>query len=295
MDKTISLEITGELHGRTVEHILKKHLGLSTSLIRSLKRQEEGILLNGRKTKTIESVSEGDFLSVNVLSGEKASVTPAKLPIDVLYEDDDIIAVNKPWGMPVHPSFDNKKASLLNAVMYYLGGEASPHIITRLDRDTSGVVLIAKNRVSAAFLTEEMKKRRIEKEYIALVNGALEKTEDIISAPIKRKEEKGILRCVSSDGKEAVTRYCVEKTNGIVSLVRLYPITGRTHQIRVHMSYLGFPIYGDYMYGAVQKNERTRLHCLRITFWHPESRKEIEIKSDIPDDFREVAEKPKAF
>ena len=286
MDKTISLEITGELHGRKVDYVLEKHLGLSTSLIRSLKRQEKGILLNGKRVKTIEPVAEGDFLLVNVPSKETAWITPTKLPLDILYEDDEIIVVNKPWGMPVHPSFDNKKASLLNAVMYYLGEAASPHIITRLDRDTSGVVLRAKNRVSAAFLTEEMKKRRIEKEYIAVVNGVFECTEGTISAPIKRKSENGILRCVSPDGKEAVTKYRVEKTNSIVSLVRLYPITGRTHQIRVHMSYLGFPIYGDYMYGAVQRGERTRLHCLSITFCHPENRKKIAIKSDIPDDIR---------
>lgn len=284
MDKTINLEITGELHGKKVDYILEKKLGLSTTLIRRLKRQENGILLNGKRVKTIDAVSMGELLTVNVSSGEAGNVMPSDIPLDILYEDDDIIAVNKPRSMPVHPSVYNLTGTLLNGLMFRFEKTENLHIITRLDKDTSGIVLIAKNKVSAAFLAEEIKNRRIEKEYIAAVNGVLNPERGVISAPIKKAEGKGISRCVSPDGKGAVTKYSVEKTNGDISLVRLYPVTGRTHQLRVHMSYVGAPIYGDSMYGALQSGEKTRLHCRKITFCHPESRKEITIECDIPYD-----------
>lgn len=287
MKKVITLEIKKELDTFKIERILKQQIGLSESLIRRLKRDEDGILLNGKSAKVIERVQEGDFLEVTVSEKKSGNIVPAEIPLDIIYEDEDILAVNKPRSMPTHPVRNHRDDTLANGVINYLG-ESKFHVITRLDKDTSGVVLVAKNAVAAAFLTEEMKNKRINKEYIAVVNGVPNPLKGQISAPIKKKEGSGIARCVSPDGKEAVTEYETLETSDKLSLVKLCPITGRTHQLRVHMSYIGNPIYGDSMYGAPQTGEKTRLHCERVTFIHPMSKQEITVISPITAEMKRV-------
>jgi 23S rRNA pseudouridine1911/1915/1917 synthase len=179
----------------------------------------------------------------------------------------------------------HKTDTLLNAVMHYLDTGEAVHIITRLDRETSGVVLIAKNPRVAALLTEDTKNGKIKKEYVAIVNGILHPTKGTVCAPIKKKEGIGIARCVCEDGKKAMTEYEVIKNNEELSIVKLFPLTGRTHQIRVHMSHKGHPVYGDSMYGAPQLGERTRLHCNGITFIHPVTGEEVCITANPPEDF----------
>ena len=284
MIKEIQIAIEKESDGKKIEHILKVKSGLSETLIRRLKRTEGGILLNGNPAKVIEKVSFGDMVKVTVSEKSSQNIVPAKVPLDIIYEDEDILAVDKPRSMPTHPSNGHREDTLANGVIYYLGKGSKFHVITRLDRDTSGVVLIAKNPVSAAFLTDEMKNGRITKEYIAVINGVLNPKDGIISAPIKKKSESGILRCVSPDGKEAVTKYRTVKIQDGISLVNLFPITGRTHQLRVHMSYMNCPICGDSLYGAVQKGERTLLHCKKISFIHPVTKKKISITAPLCDD-----------
>lgn len=284
MKKEIEIAIEKESDGKKIEHILKVKAGLSETLIRRLKRTESGILLNGSPAKVIEKVSYGDVIKVTVREKSSPNVIPAKIPLDIIYEDEDILAVDKPRSMPTHPSKGHREDTLANGVIYYLGKGSKFHVITRLDRDTSGVVLIAKNPVSAAFLTDEMRNGRIIKEYVAVINGVLNPKDGIISVPIKKKSESGILRCVSPDGKEAVTKYRTVKIQNGISLVNLFPITGRTHQLRVHMSYMNCPIYGDSLYGAVQKGERTLLHCKKISFIHPVTRENISIAAPLCDD-----------
>ncbi|MBE7033917.1 MAG: RluA family pseudouridine synthase [Ruminococcaceae bacterium] len=287
MEKIITLEIEKNYDGLKIEHILKKHLGLSETLTGRLKRCDGSILLNGKTAKVIERVKEGDTLKITVSEKESKNIIPAEIPLDILYEDEDLLVINKPRSMPTHPVRNHREDTLANGVLYYLDAKEF-HVITRLDKDTSGVVLIAKNSVAAAILTEEMKNKRIKKEYIAVVNGTPNPPVGKIAAPIKKKEEHGIMRCVSPDGKEAVTEYETLKTWDNISLVKLFPITGRTHQLRVHMSYIGNPIYGDSMYGATQTGEKTRLHCEKITFTHPMRKQEITVIAPIPDDIKRV-------
>ncbi len=286
MGKVISIKIDSAMHGHRIEYVLKKHLKISSSLIKRLKREENGIMLNGVHVTVITKVNEGDALVVNIKGRDTENIVPVNIPLEILWEDDDIIAVNKPGTMPVHPSGTHKTDTLANAVMYHIGTNEAIHIITRLDRETSGVVLIAKNRRAASLMTDDIKNRKIKKEYIAIVNGIPGVFKETISAPIKKKDCRGIARCVSQDGKEAVTLYEVMKQTERLSLVKLFPITGRTHQLRVHMSHIGHPIYGDNMYGAPQSGERTRLHCQRITFIHPATGEEISIDATVPDDFK---------
>lgn len=279
--KTVTLEITPGLSGRRIESILEKELQFSRSLIVKLKRTDGAVTLNGQSEKVIAKVTAGDVLTVNIPEREYGSVLKTEIPLDILFEDEDIMAVNKPPAMPVHPSKNHLSDTLANGLKFYLGENAGIHIITRLDRDTSGIVLVAKNPHSAKILTESIKKGNIQKEYIAIVNGCPKRKTGIIDAPIDR--DAGIKRKVSQNGKPALTEYKVIK-NGEFSVVRLLPKTGRTHQIRVHLSYVGHPIYGDSMYGAPQKGERTRLHCHKISFVHPFTGNELVITAPLPED-----------
>lgn len=285
--KEIKIAIEKDLSDRKIEHILKYCAGLSENLIGRLKRTEGGILLNGKPAKVIEKVSVGDVIKISVTEKSSQNIVSVNIPLDIIYEDEDILAVNKPRSTPIHPVRNHMYDTLANGVVNYLK-ESCVHIITRLDKDTSGVVLIAKNPVSAAYLTEEMKNGRIEKEYVAVIEGVLNPENGKVEAPIKRKSEKGIARCVSPDGKEAITLYETLKSDGVYSLVKLCPVTGRTHQLRVHMSYMGCPIYGDTMYGAKQTGERTRLHCRKISFVHPVRKEKITVEAPLREDMKRV-------
>ena len=289
MDRILKCEIDSALSGKTVKEILKNRFKISSSVMTELKASEDGILLNGKKVFVNETVSEKDVLLIKVRD-LRSDIEESDIPLDILYEDEDIVAVNKGRSLPIHPSQNHHGDTLANAMMHYYSGEKFTfRVITRLDKDTSGVVLLAKNPLSGAILGEEMKIGNIKKEYVALVNGKVNPLKGLIEAPIKRREESVILRCVAPDGKDAVTEYETVAESGKLSLVRLHPLTGRTHQIRVHLSYIGNPIFGDDLYGAPQKDERVRLHCSKITFLHPITDEIMEVKAPIPDDIsREI-------
>lgn len=288
MEKAISIRIDAEMDGNKIKYILRDRFKISASMLKKLKREADGILLNGAHATVVEKVCEGDVLEINIKGEESEHIVPVDIPLDILLEDEDILVVNKPGTMPVHPSRWHGDDTLANGVMYHIGSRDKIHIITRLDKETSGIVLIAKNPWSAALLSEQMKCGKIKKEYFAIVNGVPEPAKETISAPIRRKEEDEMLRCVADDGKEAVTIYEVTEKTEDLALVKLNPVTGRTHQLRVHMSYIGNPIYGDIMYGALQENERTRLHCRKISFYHPKTEEEIVIDAPIPNDFNNL-------
>ena len=287
MDKKIEILIDDTLSGKTVKELLHKN-GVSSSLIKELKETEEGIMLSGKNVFVTERVKAGDVLNITIRD-KKSDIEPEDIPLDILYEDDDIIAVNKGRSMPIHPSQNHHGDTLANAFMHYYSGERFTfRVITRLDKDTSGVVLLAKNPLSGAILSEQMKNGDIKKEYIAVTEGVPDVKKGIIDAPIKRREESVILRCVGEDGKSAITEYEVIKEKDDCALILLRPITGRTHQIRVHLSYIGCPILGDGLYGS-SKDEKTLLHCSKISFCHPITDKIMEIASPIPDDiFRKI-------
>ena len=288
MDRIISLEIEPSLDGKTVKYILQNHLNLSSSVIASLKKEERGIMLSGQRVFVDKKVRPGDILVITA-ADSRSGIPEGNIPLDIIYEDEDIIAINKTRNMPTHPSQNHYEDTLANGLMhYYKGKNFTFRAITRLDRDTSGVVLIAKNPVSAAILGDDMKAGKIKKEYAAVVNGTPNPPFGRIDAPIKRLYESVILRCVSADGKRAVTDYETISSSDGFALVRLFPQTGRTHQLRVHLAHIGMPIYGDDLYGAPQKNESVRLHCKKIKFIHPLSQTEMVLSAPIPNDMADL-------
>ena len=271
----------------TVKEILKDEFNLSAQLVTNLKKYGDGILLNGKKAYVTAKVTSGDELKIKIYD-EKSDIKPKNIPLDILYEDDDIIVLDKERNMPTHPSQNHYEDTLANALMYYFKDKVFTfRAITRLDKDTSGIVLVAKNPYSSHILNEDMKNQKIKKEYFAIINGCLNPKKGIINEPIKRCENTVMLRKVSSEGKEAITEYETIWKNEKFSLVHLLPITGRTHQLRVHLSYKGCPIYGDDLYGAPQK-DAILLHCKSIEFLHPITKQKMKIEAKLPCDMDKI-------
>ncbi len=284
-EKKLTLPIDDALQGKTVRWILRRYLELSAGLVKQLKETERGICLSGESVRVNRLVQAGECLVLTVTETDSPNISPVPMPLSILYEDEDVLAVNKPGGMPTHPSQNHHTDTLANGVMAYFQERAFTfRAITRLDKDTSGAVLIAKHTLSAYRLSDAMQKNLIQKEYLALVNGIPEPENGVISLPIGRREGSVILRCVSPEGKPAVTEYETVKAGEGTALVRLRPITGRTHQIRVHLSHRGNPIVGDDLYGAPQTEERVHLHCRRLTFPHPETKELITVTAPLPRD-----------
>ena len=233
-----------------------------------------------------QNVQAGQVWCINEPPVQKSYLTPWQdCPFQILYEDDDILAVNKPHGMPTHPSLYHFDGTLANGVMHYF--KDTPFTFrapSRLDRDTSGVIIIAKNAFAAASISKQIISGDFKKEYIALCVGTVSQKIGTINAPIKREAAGIIKRQISEDGKPAVTNYEVlEEKNGF-SLVKATPITGRTHQIRLHLSHIGIPIFADFLYGTDVPEERIRLHCKSIEFFHPATNNIQKITAPLPSD-----------
>ena len=220
-------------------------------------------------------------------------IPPVRLPLDIIYEDEDIIVINKPAGMPVHPSINNYTNTLANGLAWYYQEQGKPFIFrctNRLDRDTSGLTIIAKHMLSSNILSRMTVRHEIRREYLAIVRGSVQPAEGTISAPLSRKPGSVIERTVDFDhGERAVTHYhVVEETNGH-SLVSLLLETGRTHQIRIHMKYLGFPLIGDYLYNPdMEYMQRQALHSCRLALNHPITGEKLEFRAPLPEDMQSV-------
>lgn len=273
--------ITEENAGKTIKEFLRA-FGVSGSLLKKLKNTENGICKNGAPARTIDTVFCGDRLQINIEDSGKAPES-ADIKINLLYEDEDLIAAEKPAFMPVHESRNHRGDTLSNAVADICGGAF--RAIYRLDRDTSGIVLIAKNEFAAAKLAG-----RVRKDYYAVVCGKIEGS-GVIDAPIKRERESIIKRCVAPDGESAVTHYTAIKHSEKYTLVKLKLETGRTHQIRVHFAHIGYPLAGDTLYGgSTEEISRQALHCRDIYFSHPVSEEEIHIFCEMPQDMKKLIE-----
>lgn len=280
------LNIGNDFSGQSIKSILTDYWGFSGSLITDLKKGD-CILLNGKKEFVNKIASLGDVLKITLPQANSDNIVPNDIPLSVLYEDDDILAVNKPYNMPTHPSIGHYEGTLANAVMYYYKDMPFTfRAVTRLDRDTSGVVLIAKHIVSADRLSKSLIGGELSKEYMAVCVGAPSPAVGTIDAPIKREQEGIIKRCIKEDGKPSLTEYEVTKEKDGLSLVKLHPKTGRTHQLRLHLSYIGTPILGDFLYGEEISGERTRLHCHTLSFPHPFTGKAMNITAPLPDDMK---------
>ena len=258
--------IVGEIK---ISDYLKRRVGFSSTLVTKVKFG--GVSLNGTVVTMRAIVKDGDVISINFPEEESENIEPIDIPLDVLYEDEHILAVNKPSDMPTHPSRGNSLPTLANAVRAYLGYPFVFRAVNRLDRGTSGIVIIAKNPFAAAKLGRAMKERKINKKYLALVSGVPEKREGRIDAPIAREIEGNIKRVVREDGKRAITDYKVVKTTADGnSLCEIVLHTGRTHQIRVHMAHIGHSLVGDFLYGK-ENADGYSLTCKEISLPHPET------------------------
>lgn len=293
------MQFENKFVGLTVKEILTNELGFSKRAITSLKARPDGILINGKHATVRAQIKENDVLIINCddEGDNQDKLVPSTTIPDIIYEDDDIIAVNKPPFMPTHQSQGHFYDTLANSLAYYFTLQKRPFIfrsLNRLDRNTSGIVLVAKNRLASSKLSLQMKNGGIKKTYIAILQGNLEKDEGIIETHIRRKEQSIILREVSeetADSKIAITSYKVlAKKNGL-TLVSATPITGRTHQLRVHFAHIGAQILGDDLYG--EKSDlinRHALHARTLHFDHPKTKEEYTLFAPIPDDMRSIIE-----
>lgn len=293
MERIITYTIDNASTGLRIEQYLRRR-GYSYQNLARLKKMRESILLNGAWTYMRTAVKDDDILTVHIQEPESSpNIPPVKLPLDIVYEDEDIVVVNKPAGMPVHPSLNNYENSLANGLMYYYQEQGKPFIFrctNRLDRDTSGLTVVAKHMVSSSILSSMGMRHEITREYLAIVRGALKPSEGTIDAPIGRTGSSLIERKIDfENGERAVTHYrVVEEQNGH-SLVSLILETGRTHQIRVHMKYIGHPLVGDYLYNPdMEYIDRQALHSHRLSFTHPVTGEKMEFTAPLPADMRKI-------
>ena len=292
------MRFENEYVGLTVKEILVDKLGFSKRAITALKSRPDGILINGEHVTVRAVVKQGDVLEINCTDESNTEkLVPSSVLPNVIYENDDFIALNKAPFMPTHQSQGHFYDTLANSLAYYYSLKGEPFVfrsVNRLDRNTSGVVLVAKNRLAASKLSSLMKKGEIRKTYLAILEGILPSKSGIIETYIRRKEKSIILRQVceaSYDAKLAITEYKVLAEANGMSLVIASPITGRTHQLRVHFSHIGAQILGDDLYGnASSLISRHALHATRIELPSLSNDGIITLEAELPDDMKYIIE-----
>lgn len=272
---------------------------LSRALIKKL-LEEGNILVNGIIKKSSYKVKNGDKIQISIPEVKETKIEAQDIPIEIVYEDNDIIVVNKPKGLVVHPANGNPDGTLVNAIMNIckdslsgIGGEKRPGIVHRLDKDTSGLLIVAKNDKAHLKMSEMIKDRKVKKIYIALVRGVVKENEATINMPIGRNKKDRKKMAVDKNGKEAVTHFKVLKRYDKYTLLEIKIDTGRTHQIRVHMAEIGYPIVGDEVYsnGKNEFNVKGQmLHAKSLEFEHPITGKKMFLQADLPDYFKKVIE-----
>lgn len=259
--------------------------------------QEGTILVNDKIVKSGYKLKLNDVVSVLDFELKSLDIEKENIPIDIVYEDEDLIVVNKPQGLIVHPASNVNSGTLVNALLYHcknlsgINGVERPGIVHRIDKDTSGLLVVAKNDLSHKFLSDQFKVHSIRREYVALVHGVMKKSNGRVSNNLGRHPKDRIKMAIVPEGKNAITDYTVLRRYNKCSLVLCKLHTGRTHQIRVHMSYLGFPIVGDPVYGLKKDNVYNNgqlLHARVIGFIHPRNKKYMEFKVSLPDYFKNI-------
>ena len=295
---TYALKVNEENNGLRLDVFLTKNLARtsSRSFVQRLIESHQ-VTVNGHSRKAHYSVSCGDDIAVNILDVARDSVEPENISLDIFYEDSDIFIVNKPAGLLVHPATGQYSGTLVNALLYRcqslsdIHAPLRPGIVHRLDKETSGVMVVAKNNSAHVHLARQFERHTVFKRYVAVVAGSVEFEEGFIDAPLGRhpryREKKAV---VFYNAKEAKTSYRVLKRLKDRTLLALFPSTGRTHQLRVHMTYLGFPILGDEKYGKKNSFGRLALHAQAIGFRHPRSSRYIEFSTKTPLEFIKALE-----
>ena len=295
-NKVIKIE-----EGTKIREYLKIELGLSTRLIRSASISKR-IFVNDEVVKMNRVLNVGEIIKIDLAKDESQDIAPEKMDIDVIYEDEDILVVNKKPFMVVHPTKSYQSGTLANGVINYFmesNQNCIVRLVSRLDMNTSGLIIIAKNQFAHGMLSKEMSENKVGKRYLAIVHGKLEQDSGTIDLPIYKPEgiENGIRRVIDERGQRSVTHYKVIESFGNASLVECKLETGRTHQIRVHLNSIGHPIYGDTLYGFGEEEEdlikRQALHAYALDFKSPRTGDILSLKSQLPDDMKELMHKLK--
>lgn len=280
---------------------LDKALADLTELSRTMANEQiksGQVLVNGQVKKAKYMVQIGDVVSYQLPEAEEVEYAAENIPLDIVYEDDDVVVVNKPQGMVVHPSVGHTSGTLVNALLYHvkdlsgINGVLRPGIVHRIDKDTSGLLMVAKNDQAHVQLAEELKDKKLLRKYLAIVHGNLPNDRGVIEAPIGRSEKDRKKQAVTAKGKDAVTRFHVLERFGDYTLVEVTLETGRTHQIRVHMAYIGHPVAGDPVYGPRKtlKGYGQFLHAQSLGFTHPKTGEALVFTAEPPRVFQEILE-----
>ena len=285
IDKCITVEL-GEGYSRTYVKFLMDN---------------DFVRVNGKTVKPRYIAHEGDEVRLEMPPPERSNIEPEDIPLNIIYEDEWIIVVDKPAGMVVHPGSGNKKGTLVSALLHHCGeladtgDESRPGIVHRLDKDTSGVIVVAKNSRSLRSLAKQFQDRTVRKCYVAMVKGRVEMDNGLVEAPLARdSSDRKKMNVEPVKGKSACTVYHVIRRFANFTLLRLEPKTGRTHQIRVHMSHLGHPVLGDVKYGRGHEISRQALHAESLGFTHPDTGEAVKFRSPMPEDMKEFLEKAEA-
>jgi 23S rRNA pseudouridine1911/1915/1917 synthase len=311
-DRSVTIRVFEKDRGRRLDQFLSEaDLNLSRSQAKNLIKKNN-ILLNQRPTKPSIHLKTGSLISVTLPRPEPLLLEPEPLPLTIHYEDSSVIVVDKPPGMVVHPAAGNPSGTLVNALLYHckdlagINGILRPGIVHRLDKDTSGLMVVAKDDEAYQQLTKQFKNRTVEKVYLAIAYGHFNKEEGLIDSAIGRHpSQRKRMSVLARKGRAAITRWKrIESLNGF-TLLEIFPRTGRTHQIRVHLASVGHPLLGDPLYGrkgrlgsiqdpvlkaCMKRMNRQALHAQRLSFSHPRTGERIEFESPIPEDMREVLE-----
>ena len=296
MEKVV-IKVTENETKRLDIYISEAYKMLSRTAIKRL-LEEEKIHVNGKVEKSSYKVKNGDNIEIEIPDAKETKLEAQNIPVPVIYEDKDIIVVNKPKGMVVHPANGNPDGTLVNAILAMckgslsgIGGEIRPGIVHRLDKDTSGLLIVAKNDEAHIKMSKQIQDRKVEKRYIALVRGNVPDDEATIDMPIARSKVDRKKMAVDKNGKEAVTHFKILKRYGNYTLLEIKIDTGRTHQIRVHMSYIGYPVVGDSVYSSGKNEfgiEGQMLHARYLKFKHPITGKELNLEAPLPEYFEKI-------
>ncbi|MHB9926719.1 RluA family pseudouridine synthase [Clostridium botulinum] len=300
MDNKLIFVVKKINHNIDIKDYLREMENLSGRFIRKAVRDGR-VFVNKEKVIRKHKLSQDDLIEIYMQEDEHQNIEPEDMNIEIVYEDNDIIVINKRPGIVVHPTKGHPTGTLSNGILYHFkknGEKSIVRLVSRLDRDTSGLIIIAKNQFSHMRLASDMSKDRFRKIYIAVVHGSMKEKEGRINLPIYKEEEsESIKRIVDERGQESITTYEVLEELSKGSVVRLELETGRTHQIRVHMSHLGHPLYGDSLYGKGEEEkeyiERQALHAYKLEFPHPRTGDILKLQCSLPDDIKNLIEKIK--